>query len=181
MSTVKKLVSAEDLVKSFKDEFTTKVKNTRIDTFTRGKKKTTMTHIWMTIDNSVYKKAVKHLFSFDEFPHLAVSSGYDEEKTIVIVQHFSLFHGERGRELSVNLVIPLPKNKPEMETITDLIPGALITEQEKQEMLGIKVKGIPKDKRAFISHDFPKGVYPWRKDETGPKSMVRNLHEGDKL
>ena len=50
-------------------------------------------------------------------------------------------------------------------------------EQEKQEMLGVKVKGIPKDERCFISHDFPKGMYPWRRDETGPDKMVRNLHE----
>jgi len=181
MSTVKQLVTAEELLKSFKDEFKTKVTNTRIESITRGKEKTTITYVWMTIDNSVYKKAVKHLFTFDEYPHFAVSSGYDKDKTIDIIHHFSLFHGERGRELSLNMTVSLPKSKPEIETITDLIPGALIAEQEKQEMLGIKVKGIPKDKRAFISHDFPKGVYPWRKDEKGPGKMVRNLHEGDKL
>ncbi len=77
----------------------------------------------------------------------------------------------------MNITVELPKSKPEIESICDLIPGALITEQEKQEMLGIKVKGIPKDKRVFVSDDFPKGIYPWRKDEKGPEKMVRNLHE----
>ena len=75
------------------------------------------------------------------------------------------------------MITSLPKTKPEIDTISDLIPGALIAEQEKQEMLGIKVKNIPQDRRSFISDDFPKDVYPWRKDETGPKKMVRNLHE----
>ena len=44
-------------------------------------------------------------------------------------------------------------------------------------MLGIKVIGIPKDNRVFISEDFPEDIYPWRRDETGPEKMVRNLHD----
>jgi len=181
MSTVKQLVTGEELVKSYKDMFKTKIKEAKVNTYTFGKKKTEVTHVWMTVDNSAYKDAVKHLFTFDEYPHFAVSSGYDKDDTIYIVHHFSLYYGERARELSVNITVPLPKSKPEIETITDLIPGALIAEQEKQEMLGVKVKKIPKDKRVFISDDFPKGSYPWRKDEKGPGKMVRNLHEGDKL
>ena len=97
--------------------------------------------------------------------------------TINIVNHFTLFHGVRGREVSLNITVPLPKSDPIMDTITDLIPGALISEQEKQEMLGIKVKGIPKDQRVFVSSDIPDGVFPWRKDETGAEAYARNLHE----
>jgi membrane-bound hydrogenase subunit beta len=77
----------------------------------------------------------------------------------------------------VNITIPLPKSDPTIDSITDLIPGALIAEQEKQEMLGIKVVGIPKDERVFIPNDFPEGVFPWRRDETGPDKMARNLHD----
>jgi len=75
------------------------------------------------------------------------------------------------------MTIELPKSKPIIETITDIIPGALIAEQEKQEMLGVKVKGIPKDQRVFIPNEFPKDVYPWRRDEKGPEKIARNLHE----
>jgi membrane-bound hydrogenase subunit beta len=167
----------EEFVKSFTDEFKTKIKNTRIERHLTGPKKNEMIHIWMNVDNSVFKKGVKHLFSFEKYPHLAVTSGYDLGNTIELVYHFSLFSGKRGEEYSVNMTVELPKSNPTIETISDLIPGALITEQEKQEMLGVKVKGIPKDTRVFISEDFPKGVYPWRRDETGPEKMVRNLHE----
>ncbi|MBN2065208.1 MAG: NADH-quinone oxidoreductase subunit C [Candidatus Thermoplasmatota archaeon] len=170
-------LTPKEIVKSFKDTFKTKIKDDRIETHKAGSKKTQFTHIWMRVDKSVFKDAVRHLMTMEEYPHLAVVSGYDMGKTIDLVYHFSICFGERGKELSLNMTIELPKAKPEIETLTDLIPGALITEQEKQEMLGIKVKGIPKDKRAFISDDFPKGMYPWRKDETGPEKMVRNLHE----
>jgi len=95
------------------------------------------------------------------------------------VYHFSLFHGARGRELSLNITVSLPKENPVVDTITDLIPGALISEQEKQEMLGVKIRGIPKDTRVFVADDIPKDVFPWRRDETGPGKLVRNLHEGD--
>jgi len=41
----------------------------------------------------------------------------------------------------------------------------------------VKVKDIPINKRVFISDDFPKNVYPWRRDETGPQKFAKNLHE----
>jgi membrane-bound hydrogenase subunit beta len=170
-------LTPEEIIKSFKGIFKTNVKDDRIEAHKAGLKKTQFTHIWMRVDKSIFKDAVKHLMTIEEYPHLAVVSGYDMGETIDLVYHFSIYFSERGKELSLNMTVELPKSEPEIETITDLIPGALITEQEKQEMLGIKVKGIPKDKRAFVSDDFPKGMYPWRKDETGPGKMVRNLHE----
>ena len=131
----------------------------------------------MTVDRSAYKDVVKHLFTFEKYPHFAVSSGYDLGDTVELVHHFSLYHGAKLREISVNITVSLPKNDLTIDTITDLIPGALIAEQEKQEMLGVKIIGIPKDDRVFIPKDFPEGVYPWRRDETGPDKMVRNLHD----
>ena len=71
----------------------------------------------------------------------------------------------------------MPKTKPEIETICDYIPGTLITEREKQEMLGVKIIGIPDTRRLFLPDDFPKDVYPWRKDEKGMEKLIRNLHE----
>jgi hypothetical protein len=31
----------------------------------------------------------------------------------------------------------------------------------------------------FVADDIPQGIFPWRRDETGPAKLVRNLHEGD--
>jgi membrane-bound hydrogenase subunit beta len=170
-------LTPEKIVKSFKDEFKTKIKETRIEKHDTGSKKNQLIHIWLNVDKSIFKKIVEHVIKLEKYPHLAVVSGYDMGKTINLVYHFSIYYGERAKEISINVTVELPKSNPFIETITDLIPGALITEQEKQEMLGIKVKGIPKDERVFIPKDFPKGVYPWRKDETGPDKMARNLHE----
>jgi len=170
-------LTPEEIVKSLKDEFKTHIKDARIERHTAGTKKNELVHIWFTVDKAVFKKTVQYLMGMEKYLHLAVASGYDVGSTIYLVYHFSLYFSTRFKEININMTVELPKSNPTIETITDLIPGALITEQEKQEMLGVKVKGIPKDQRVFISEDFPKDIYPWRKDEKGPAKMVRNLHE----
>jgi len=175
-----KTLTPEEVLKSFKTEFKNKIINDRIEKHVRGLNKNEFFHIWMKVDNSIFKDAVKHLTTIQKYPHFAVSSGYDLGKTIELVYHFSIFYGEKGKEISINMTIELPKSKPIIETITDIIPGALIAEQEKQEMLGVKVKGIPKDHRVFIPNEFPKDIYPWRRDEKGPEKIARNLHEEKK-
>ena len=172
-----KKLTPEEIVKSLKDEFKTKIKSARIEKHTAGSKKNELIHIWINVDRSVFKNVVKHLKNFEEYPHLAVASGYDSDKNIVLIYHFAVYFGERFKGIWLNISVELPKSNPTIETITDIIPGALITEQEKQEMLGVKIKGIPKDKRVFVSDDFPKDTFPWRKDNKGPGKMVRNLHE----
>jgi len=180
MSRDQKL-SPEEIVDSFKKEFAKKVTDTKVERHPIGPKKNEMIHIWMTVDRSSYRDVVKHLMTLDEEAHFAVSSGYDIENRIEIINHFSIYFGERGEEISINFKVALPKSDPTMDSICDLIPGALISEQEKQEMLGIKVNNIPKDMRVFISDDFPEDMYPWRKDEMNADKMGRNLHEHDKI
>jgi len=172
----KEKLDAEGLVKYFKDEFKTKIKSSEIKKRKTGAKKKEFINIWMKIDKSIFKKAIKHLCDY-QFPHLAVVSGNDLGKTIELIYHFSIDFGGRLEEISLNIAVEIPKNKPEIETICDYIPGALITEREKQEMLGVKVIGIPDDRRIFLPDDFPKDIYPWRKDEKGMEKYIRNLHE----
>ena len=172
-------ITPEDVLGSFQMKFPNNITEPRIERRTGGTLKTEIVHLWFHIEARFLKDAVKHLFTFEQYPHFAVSSGYDLGNTIELVYHFSLFHGERGQELSLNITVSLSKENPVIDTITDLIPGALISEQEKQEMLGVKIRGIPKDARVFVADDIPKGVYPWRRDETGPAKLVRNLHEGE--
>ena len=72
--------------------------------------------------------------------------------------------------------VPVTKTDLKVPTITGIIPGALTSEREKQEMLGIEVVGIPDGRRMFLPDDFPQGVYPWRNDETGiPDGMIKEL------
>lgn len=90
--------------------------------------------------------------------------------------HFYIYWGIPREEILVTLTISLDKSDLRTPTITGIIPGALTSEREKQEMLGIEVVDIPDGRRLFLPEDFPEGVYPWRKDETGiPPDMVKEL------
>jgi len=175
--SAKKDFKPKDIVKSFKEEFKGKILESRIEKHVRGLKKNEIFHVWIKIDREIIKDFVKHLKKFEKYPHFAVSSGYDMGDTIDLVYHFAVGFGERGKEISINVTMSLPKSDPTIDTITDIIPGALISEQEKQEMLGVIVKNIPKNERVFIPNEFPEGVYPWRKDEKGPDKYINNLHE----
>ena len=169
-------INPEKIVKYFKDKLGKKIISTKIKKQKAGSKKNETTSIWIKVDKGGFKELVKHLINL-EYPHLAVASGNDLGKTIEIIYHFTVGYGIRMGEINVHISVELPKSKPEIESICDLIPGALITEREKAEMLGIRIIGIPDNRRCFVPDDFPKGIYPWRRDETGPEKYYKNLHE----
>jgi len=177
-----KQLDAKGVVKYFKDEFKTKIKSADIKKRKTGVKKKEFVNIWMKIDRSIFKDSIKHLCELT-YPHLAVISGQDLGKNIELVYNFSIYYGKTLEEISLNISVEVPKSKPEIETICDWIPGALISEREKQEFLGVKVVGIPDNRRLFLPDDIPEGVYPWRKDEQTKKEiekLYKHLHEGVK-
>ena len=169
------------VMESFKRKLGRNMKNARIDERVHSlKEKRVISRIWFTVERSAFKDAVKHLCKIHPYPHFAVASGYDIGNRIELIYHFSINYASRLDESSVSIRVRLPKRDPVLPTITDLIPGALISERELQEMLGVSIDGIPDPRRMFLHEDFPKGVYPWRRVETGPQKLVRNLHEGGK-
>jgi membrane-bound hydrogenase subunit beta len=168
-------LTPEKIVKSFKDEFKTKIKDAKIRKRAAGSKKNETASIWMKVDKGAFKDIIKYLCDL-QYPHLAVASGNDLGKNIELIYHFTVNSGTRMKEINLNISVELPKSKPEIESICEYIPGALITEREKQEFLGVKILGIPDDSRCFLPDDFPAGIYPWRRDETGPEKLYKNLH-----
>ena len=168
-------LTAEEIVKYFTDKFNTNIKDVKIKKRIAGVKKNETAFIWMKIDKSAFKDIIKHLCAL-QFPHLAVISGTDMGDLIELNYHFTLNYGKRMSEIVLNISVELPKSNPEIETICDYIPGALISEREKQEFLGVKIIGIPDNRRLFLPEDLPEGIYPWRRDETSPENIYRNLH-----
>jgi len=176
MSKEKKDMTPEGIVKYFKNKLKTKIKSAEIRKRKAGSKKNETVSIWIKVDKSGFKDLIKHLVDL-EYPHLGVASGNDLGKTIELIYHFTIGSGDRMKEINIHISVELPKSKPEIETICDWIPGALITEREKAEMLGVKIIGIPDNRKCFLPDDWPDGIYPWRRDETGPEKYYKNLHE----
>ncbi|MFA4855445.1 MAG: NADH-quinone oxidoreductase subunit C [archaeon] len=139
-------------------------------------KKASVERLWISVERYSFKEAVKHLCGLYEMPHFSVIAGCDLGETIELNYIFTLGYGTKFGELCVVLKVALPKKDLVVPTITDLVPAALISEREIQEMLGVKVQGIPDARRLFLPEEFPKGVFPWRRDSKGPERLVRNLN-----
>ena len=139
-------------------------------------KKNKFRSLWIDVKKSAFHDAVEHICQLQEYPHLAIISSSDLGAEVELIYHFTIYYGEHLQELSLGLRVKLPKNDLSIPTITDLIPGAIFTERETQEMMGVEVVGIPDKRRLFLPEDFPEGTYPWRKDEKGPPpDMLRVL------
>jgi len=171
-------MDAEAFAERLKELLKDKVTNFKISTTEHGKEKRKAYRVWADVDTLYIKDIVKKLFELQEYPHFSVSSGYDAGADIEILLHFTLNYAKPHALVVFTLRTRLPKNNPVIETITDLIPGAEISEKEKREFFGIDVKGLAPG-NVFLDESLA-GIYPWRKDEKGAQKIVKNLHESDK-
>ncbi len=168
-------MTPDEVVAVFARELGGGVRGTRIAERREGAKKHPSYTIWIDLDREALKPAIRTLIDI-HFPHLSVISGTDIGTAVELNYHFSIYYGTKGGEYMVTLTVALPKDDLRVPTIADLIPGAVFSEREKQEMLGVEVVGIPDGRRLFLPEEFPEGVYPWRKDGTGiPDAMVKDL------
>jgi membrane-bound hydrogenase subunit beta len=170
-------LSPSEIVERFRSTFGEGVLDAVIRERSEGVKKRPSINLWVSLKPELLKPAIQTFQTISPL-HLAVISGVDVGAEIELLYSFSLYYGVKHGEYMVTLKVKVPKSDPRVPTISDLLPSAVFTEREKQEMLGIEVVGIPDSRRLFLPDDFPEGVYPWRKDEKGiPESMVKNLWE----
>ena len=131
--------------------------------------------VWIRVAREGLRSVARRLIEI-HYPHFVVIAATDLGETIELPYVFRLYAGAPRQEILVVVTAVLPKADPVVDTLSDLIPGTLLSEREKQEMMGVRVADIPDGRRMFLPDDFPEGVFPWRKDETGPgPGMVRDL------
>jgi membrane-bound hydrogenase subunit beta len=171
------ILTPEQIIEQFQQSLEEQLQASKVIQRHEGLKRVPSIQIWLTIEKTALHAAVQQLCSI-HYPHLAVISGCDLGEGIELLYHFFIYYGVVRGEYNVTLRMTLSKKDLTIDTITDFIPGALTSEREKQEFFGITVNNIPDSRRMFLPDDFPEGVYPWRKDETGiQEDMVKKLHE----
>jgi len=161
------LLTPEQIIAEFQALLGEGLQSSRTAVHAEGLKTLKSREVWLTLDKDLLNDALAKLATFD-YPHLSVISGVDVGEAVELLYHFFIYYGRgRNEEIKVTMTVSLPKDDLTVDTISGIIPGAVFSEREKQEFLGIKVIGITDDRRLFIPDHFPAGVYPWRKDETG--------------
>lgn len=92
-----------------------------------------------------------------------VSIGYDAPNGEDVLGLLHTFAFDRDG-LLVKLRTKVPKDRPEVASITPDLPCAGWSERENQDLLGFQFVGHPKPKRLVLADDFPSGIYPLRKE-----------------
>jgi NADH-quinone oxidoreductase subunit C len=98
------------------------------------------------------------------------ASGVDDFDAFEILYHFS--HDSCGIVVSLRAIIK-DKQSPHIDTVTDITRSAWWIEREMHELFGIEFDGNKDLRPLLLPDDWPKGVYPLRKDFIPPKRDSR--------
>ncbi len=118
---------------------------------------------FVTIRKEGIRQAAEILL--EEGARLMTASGVDlgaKRPELEVIYHFVI--DDKGIILNIREIVP--KEKPIVDSITPLIPGANFIEREIHDLFGIYFEGHPEiHKRVIIADDWPEGVYPLRKKD----------------
>lgn len=119
------------------------------------------------INKDKLRDVVRELLSSDAMIYLSTISAVDyPDKGVMELNYFFWSITEKR---GIIIKADVPRDKPEIDTITDILPGANNAELEAHDLLGIVFKGNKSLRRGFLLHPdlVEKGVYPLRKDAKG--------------
>ncbi|MCM8821149.1 MAG: NADH-quinone oxidoreductase subunit C, partial [Candidatus Omnitrophica bacterium] len=89
-----------------------------------------------------------------------IASGIENFDSFEVLYHFGF--DKEGTIVSIRVY--LDKERPEIESLTDIIPGISYIEREMWELLGINFTGHPQLKHFLLRDDWEKENYPLRKE-----------------
>lgn len=93
--------------------------------------------------------------------YLSAITGLDPgsgEEPLEVLYHFC------AGQAVITLRVPVPRNAPEVPTLSAIIPVAESFERELQEMFGIIVSGLSAPEYLHLPDEWPGDVYPLRKE-----------------
>lgn len=163
-------MKAEQLEKEMKAAFGDAIIASRVQERKVGKH--SHSSLWLRVKRETLRPSVELLIQ--KRAQLSVISGTDNGDNVELLYHFAV--GGPVEEIMCNICVSLPKTDLTVPTITDLVPGAVLTEREKQEFFGIDVIGLKDKRRAFLADDLKK-AHPWIKDDKETCKFARNVHE----
>ena len=166
-------MTPDEILTAFKEKFSTAITDSHVVERTVGTVEPRAVYdAWIEVPRAQFHAVVAHLCARFS-PHLSVISGDDLGDAVAFNYHFTVGWGKRYGEITFTIRTRVPKDDFRLPTITDVLPGALTSEREKQEFYGITIEGIPDGRNLFLPADAT--IHPWRKDleEETQKSVKR--------
>ena len=131
--------------------------------------------------NGLHREVLKAMVEADAKTGITAITGLDLGANLGVIFHV---HTEKG---FFGLRAEVPKEKPRLQTITDIIPGALFHELEVSDLFGIMFDGNELKGHFLLSENWPEGIFPLRKDvnpaevKLGPSPPEEKIPEDKKI
>jgi len=114
--------------------------------------------IYMRIRPGMIKDVIRYAMKDLGLLHFSTITGVDKGTEFEAI--YNLF----GNKTGLSIGIRVNRDDPKIETVTDIVPGAVCYERELQDFFGFVVKDIPDGRRLIIPDKWPEGQFPLRKD-----------------
>jgi Ni,Fe-hydrogenase III component G len=143
-------MTREKLLRNIQGKF----KKDIIEVFDKSPKR-----IYVEIKPEAIVQVANYIFK-DLGARFNIASGLDLRKHMEILYHFTI----EEINLVISLRVKLDKSSLEIDSLSPHFEAANWIEREMHELLGINFKGHPDLRRLLLSDEWPKDVYPLRRD-----------------
>jgi Ni,Fe-hydrogenase III component G len=145
-----KQMDTELIIKSFKEEFISDI----LEIAEKSQKRATI-----TIKPEAILKTAEYLYKSDGFRFI-IASAVHTKRGFEIHYHFS----KDSVGLILNLHVILDRDKPEIESLSNMFNASNWIEREMHELFGINFLNHPNQDKLISEGNWAEGVYPYRKE-----------------
>lgn len=153
-------MTIDEAIKNISDRFGSKILNVN---------KHSVSRVYLDVYPKDIVEMTRYIFKDMEF-RFNTASGVDDFDALEILYHFS--HDKSGIVISLRAILE-DKNDPHIDTITTVTRSAWWIERELHELFGVEFNGNSDLRPLLLPDDWPKGVYPLRKNFQQPKRDSR--------
>jgi Ni,Fe-hydrogenase III component G len=143
-------METESIIKSFKEKFPADI----LETAEKNQKRVTI-----TVNPAAIFKVAEYLYKSAGFRFI-IASAVHTKRGFEIHYHFS----KDSCGLILNLHVILDRNKPEVESLSNMFNASNWIEREMHELFGINFLNHPNQDKLISEGNWAEGVYPYRKD-----------------
>jgi len=112
----------------------------------------------MRVEKSALFRISRHLRDVHGFDHCSLITSVDWIEHLELVYHLWSYENKSAAQIRVKV----PKDDPEVDSVTPLWGGANWHEREAYDMMGITFKGHPDPRRILLPQEYE--YFPLRKD-----------------